>query len=111
MDIQKQLLNAGYKKYVSKSNEVFKATDTLYQKCIKDEIGNLYFIDAWYYPETHYSQVNHKIEEAVQFEVQYTDKNDVVVMNVALFEKDHCKAEEYFANIHNQLNLGYHEKY
>ena len=38
MNIQEQLIERGYKKYVSKSNAVFKMTDTLFQKKITDVV-------------------------------------------------------------------------
>ena len=39
MNIQEQLIKHGYKKYISKSNAVFKMTDTLFQKKVVDEKG------------------------------------------------------------------------
>lgn len=109
MNIQEQLIERGYKKYVSKSNAVFKMTDTLFQKKVVDEKGILYFINCWWYKE---DCVNgNTIPESWQFEVQYSGNETSETMNVMLFEKDIDKAEQMFNDIWTKLSLGYYEEY
>ena len=109
MSIQGQLVAQGYKKHVSSHYSTFKTTDTLYQKLIANDIGKLYYINAWFYPSATYGTT--VVEDAVQFEVQYNDQDGNASMDVSLFEKDACKAEAYFANMHTLLSLGYYEVY
>jgi hypothetical protein len=87
----------------------FKTTDTLYQKLIADDIGKLYYINAWWYPSATYGAT--VVEDAVQFEVQFNDQYGTAVMDVVLFEKDACKAESYLAKMHTLPSLGYYELY
>jgi hypothetical protein len=108
MSIQEKLLEKGYKKYVSKSNAVFKSTDTLFQKKVVDDKGVRYFIDCWWYKE---EVINgHTIQESWQFEVQYSSSPVSNTMNVMLFEKDIDKAEQMFDHMWTVLNLGYYEE-
>jgi hypothetical protein len=102
MTTKQQLIDLGYKVFVSKSNMVLKHTDTLYQKLIRNADGDkLYYIDAWYYKEEAH------FKEAFQFEVQFYDGVGEAVMNVTLFERDVLKAEAYFATMHKNLGLGF----
>jgi hypothetical protein len=108
MIIQEKLLAAGYKKSVSSHYKTFKSTDTLYQKCIRDELGKRYYINAWYYSYADYPQIPET--ESVEFEVQFKKKgSDDAIMDVTLFTKDIKEAETYFAFMWKQLDLGYYE--
>lgn len=109
MNIEKELVALGYKKHVSSSYNTFKSTDTLYQKLIADDVGKLYYINAWWYPSATYGST--VLKDAVQFEVQFNGQDGNAVMDVMLFEKDPCKAESYFANMFTLLSLGYYEKW
>jgi len=109
MNTQEQLITQGYKKHISSHYSTFKTTDTLYQKLIANDIGKLYYINAWFYPSATYGTT--VVEDAVQFEVQFNDQDGNAIMDVVLFEKDACKAEEYFAKMHTLLSLGYYEVY
>ena len=93
MNIQEQLAAQGYKKDISSHYSTSKTTDTLYQKLIADDIGKLYYINAWFYPSATYGDT--VVEDAVQFEVQFNGQDGNAIMDVTLFEKDACKAEEY----------------
>lgn len=109
MNIQDQLISKGYKKYVSKSNAVFKSTDTLFQKKVVDDKGIRYFIDCWWYKE---QTINgHTIPEGWQFEVQFSGDDVSKTMNVMLFEKDVDNAEQMIDHMWTVLNLGYYEEY
>lgn len=107
-DLQEKLIANGYKKYVSHSNQVFKNTDTLYQKCVSDEIGKRYFINIWYYPETTIN--GHTIKEGVQMEAQFTDRNDVNV-NLEVLTDDIRYIEDFFEEFWNDNDCGYYEMY
>jgi hypothetical protein len=85
MNTQEQLIAQGYKKHVSSHYSTFKTTDTLYQKLIADDIGKLYYINAWWYPSATYGTT--VVEDAVQFEVQFNDQDENAIMDVVLFEK------------------------
>lgn len=108
--LQQELLSKGFKKHTSESYRTFKCTDTLFQKRVEDELGILYFIDAWYYPSTVFNN-GHEMGETIEVTVQYRDQKGDPIMNVTLFEKDIDKAEVLLAQIWCNMSLGYYEKW
>lgn len=104
--LQQYLIDAGYKKHVSDSNKLFNHTDTLFQKCIKDDKGKKYFINMWYYPEHSYGGID--LPEQIQGEVQFT-LQDGEHLEVISFYTDIAKIELQMEELWVKMGFGYYE--
>lgn len=88
--LQQTLLDSGYTKHVSNSYKTFHSTDTLFQKCIRDNNGKKYFINMWWYDFSFME--NYPVKESIQTEVQFTLKDGERV-DITSFYKDIDKIE------------------
>ena len=118
MSIENNLIKAGYKKHVSQVYYVLHMTDTLYQKCVKDDVGKRYFINCFYYPESRIS--GQSIPEGVMFQVQFwtigkknDDKEEYerMAVDITLHTNDIDIVEGEFEEIWKRMGYGYYEKW
>ncbi|MBG23717.1 MAG: hypothetical protein CMF22_10375 [Idiomarinaceae bacterium] len=110
MSLQKELIDRGYKKHVSDMYRVLEMTDTLYQKCIRDHLGNKkYYINVWYYPADRSTGLD--LPEGIEIRAQLHDQDDEHYMNVNPMTRDIDQAEETIEEVWEKLDMGYYERY
>ena len=112
-----ELEQAGYRKHVSQSYDIFKKTDTLYQKLIKDEVGKKYYIDVWVYNNLAYKREGRMPPTSPDFsfqpEVQFYGENDEVLFGViyAGSKSSVREIEDFFEGVWFYMNCGYYQRY
>ena len=107
---EQDLINAGYKEY-SKTPFDSEFIEKNFQKCIHDDNGRKYFIDAHKYIDMKHPYTGEMIEGGFEFTVQFNHKEYDKPVNMNFFcgwtiEEVEKSAEELW-----QLMFRYYERY
>ena len=106
----KELLDAGYKRYDPPSIHADCVTD-LYQKCIKDDTGKRYFIsiERW-----DFSRISHRASDtqpSFETTVQFTHKNGETVDITCYNGWEIDQIEKFYDDLWKLGWFKYYEKY
>lgn len=113
--LQQNLIDKGYSKWIDDKNHFMHDTNIAYQKCFRridpDEgytLGKKYYLTAYYYDNADLKRnIPGVCDESLQWEVQFTLENGNV-FDVTYCTTDIEKAEDFFANMFEKMEcLGY----